>query len=96
MSKCIMAHPLVAPALTLAIMVLRRDGTESYLVSGGYTPLPIPIPSTSGDEARFHAIMMQLEYSALLVMTFCNLIKTIPNKLWLLPRVLGWREKLVE
>ena len=42
MAKCIMAHPLVAPALTMAIMELPLDDMADFLVTEGYIPLPIP------------------------------------------------------
>ena len=48
LAKCIMAHPLVAPVLTMAIMALPLDDTADFLISGDYTPLPITPPQHPG------------------------------------------------
>ena len=67
MAKCVMTHPMVAPALTEVLLALPSE--DASQVTGGYGFLPIPTPSTMGDEARYHAITVQLEFSQRLIST---------------------------
>ena len=67
MEKCVMTHPMVAPALTEVLLALPYDDTSQ--VTGDYGFLSIPTPSTMGDEAHFHAITVQMEFLRRLIST---------------------------
>ena len=67
MAKCVMTHPMVAPALTAVLQAL--PCVDVSPVMGDYGFLPIPTPSTMGDEARFHAITVQTEFARQLIST---------------------------
>ena len=67
LAKCVMAHPLVAQALTEVLLHLPTPDTTP--VTGDYGFLPIPKPSIIGDDARFHAITAQSEFSEQLIST---------------------------
>ncbi len=80
MAKCVTTHPMVAPALTEVLLALPHEDTSQ--VTGDYGFLPIPTPSTMGDEARFHAITVQTEFSRQLISTQ---ISGLPPTDWFTP-----------